>query len=523
MTIALYILAFQTILGALDNVLHHELTERLPSKPSARFELALHSAREVIYGILFLIFAWTEPQGVFAMAVIALLIAEVIITITDFVEEDRTRNLPPFERVLHTVLAVSFGLFLAVAVPHLLANASAPLALVATSHGLLSWFFTLAAIGVLAFAVRDGIAFYALGRSTARDVPAIPSSGRTVLVTGATGFIGSALVKRLLARGDRVFALARDKRQSRALLGDAVKHVDSFDALPSETRIDAVVNLSGAPILGLPWTRSRRAQIWRSRIGLTNALVEWLTTLEQKPAVLISGSAIGIYGEGDETVLHETAGAGRGFAADLCRAWESAAQRATTLDIRVVCLRIGIVFDKSGGALPMMALPARLGLGAIFGSGRQWMSWITRDDLIRMILSAIDDKRWSGAINAVAPEPLRHGDFQRTLARTFRRPLFLAAPAWALRTLTGEMSTIFLLSQRVVPTRAAELGFGFDVGYAADALHLQFGPPPSPLPAIKPGTKPSAVAALPQSDSPPLPLTRLARAQQAREVDRKSA
>jgi uncharacterized protein (TIGR01777 family) len=496
MTIALYILAFQTILGALDNVLHHELTERLPSKPSARFELALHSAREGIYGVLFLIFAWTDPQGVFAMAVIALLIAEVIITITDFVEEDRTRNLPPFERVLHTILAVSFGLFLAFAVPHLIANASAPTALVAASHSLLSWFFTLAAIGVLAFSVRDGVAVVTLGRmSAARDVPTVASSGRTVLVTGATGFIGSALVKRLLARGDRVFALARDKRQARALLGDHIHTIDGFNALPPETRIDAVVNLAGAPILGLPWTRSRRTQIWRSRIDLTNALVEWLTTLEQKPAVLVSASAIGFYGEGHENVLHETAGAGQGFAADLCRAWESAAQRAAALDIRVICLRIGIVFDKSGGALPMMALPARFGLGAIFGHGRQWMSWITRDDLIRMILSAVDDKRWNGPINAVAPEPLRHADFQRTLARTFHRPLFLAAPAWALKTMMGEMSTIFLFSQRVLPTRATELGFGFDVGYAADALHLQFGPPPAALPhiAARPTEKPKSV------------------------------
>lgn len=485
MTIALYILAFQTILGALDNVLHHEITERLPSKPSARFELALHSAREGIYGILFVIFAWTDPQGVFALAVIALLLIEIVITITDFVEEDRTRNLPPFERVLHTVLAVSFGLFLAFAVPQLIANASAPTALIATSHGLLSWFFTLAAIGVLAFSVRDAIAVVTLGRMKAQDARVIEPSGRTVLVTGATGFIGTALVKRLLARGDRVFALARDKRQSRALLGNNVHHIDSFNALPPETRIDAVVNLAGAPILGLPWTKGRRAQIWRSRVDLTNALVEWMKTLEHKPAVLVSGSAIGFYGEGKETVLHETVGAGQGFAAELCRAWESAAQRATALDIRVVCLRIGIVFDKSGGALPMMALPARFGLGAMFGNGRQWMSWITRDDLIRMILAGIDDNRWSGAVNAVAPEPLRHGDFQRALARTFKRPLFLAAPAWALKTMMGEMSTIFLFSQRVVPTRATELGFAFDVGFAADALHVQYGPEPAPLPETR--------------------------------------
>jgi len=496
MTLALYILAFQTILGALDNVLHHEITERLPSKPSARFELALHSAREGIYGILFLIFAWTNPQGVFAVAVIALLLIEIAITITDFIEEDRTRHLPPFERVLHTVLAVSFGVFLAVIAPILIANAMAPSALIATSHGLLSWFFTLAAIGVIAFSIRDAFAVYTLGRrAIAPDAPAIAPSGRTVLVTGATGFIGQTLVARLIARGDRVFAVTRDKRQSQALLGQRVYHVEDLASLPRETDIDAVVNLAGAPIIGLPWTRGRRAQIWRSRIDLTDALVNWLATLDRKPEVLVSGSAIGFYGNAAETVLTEAAGAGQGFAADLCRVWEDAAARARQHGIRTVCLRIGIVLDKAGGALPMMALPARFGLGAVFGNGRQWMSWITRGDLIRMILAAIDDKRWDGSINAVAPEPLRLADFQRALAQTFKRPLFLAAPAWALKLMLGEMSTIFLDSQRVIPQRAAELGFAFDVCWARDALALPYGPPPAPLPQVAPATQLHAVPA----------------------------
>lgn len=483
-TIALYVLAFQTILGALDNVLHHEITERLPGKPSARRELALHSAREGIYGVLFLVFAWTNPQGVFAAAVIALLLVEIVITITDFIEEDRTRHLPPFERLLHTVLAVSYGVFLALVLPVLLANTAAPTALAATSHGLLSWFFTLAAIGVIAFSIRNAIAVHMLGRMTAVETPAVASSGRTVLVTGATGFIGQSLVARLLARGDRVLALTRDKRQSQALLGKRVTHVEDLTALPRETRIDVVVNLAGAPIIGLPWTRARRAQIWRSRVDLTDRLVNWLAALDRKPEVLVSGSAIGIYGDAGDAALTEAASPGQGFAADLCRLWENAAGRARQHGIRTVCLRIGIVFDKTGGALPMMALPARLGLGAVFGDGRQWMSWITRNDLVRMILVAIDDRRFEGSINAVAPEPLRHADFQRALAHTFKRPLFLAAPACALKAAMGEMSGIFLDSQRVVPKRAAELGFTFDVCWAHDALTLLYGAPPAPLPPV---------------------------------------
>ncbi|MBP6012265.1 MAG: TIGR01777 family oxidoreductase [Alphaproteobacteria bacterium] len=481
----LTILALQTLLGALDNVLHHELTERLPSKPSARRELALHSAREGIYGVLFMIFAWVEPSGLAAAAVLALLLSEVAITITDFIEEDRTRRLPPLERALHTVLAVLYGTFLALVVPWLAAQMGQGTGVAFVSHGLFSWFFTCASIGVLAFSVRNIIAVQRLGR--ARSAPIVsPHSGRTVLVTGATGFIGAALVERLLARGDRVFVLTRDARQSRALFADRVRHVETLAVIPRETRIDAVVNLAGAPIIGLPWTAARKREIWRSRVDLTNNLVDWMGSLQRAPAVLVSGSAIGIYGDRGDTTLNDDAGAGTDFAAMLCLAWEQAAMRAAAYKARVVCLRIGLVLDPSGGPLPMMALPARFGLGAVLGSGMQWMSWIARADLLRMIMNAIDDTRWAGAINAVAPEPLCHADFQRALARTLHRPLFLQAPAWALKLLLGEMSSIFLFSQRVLPETALRLDFAYDVAWAADALDQQLGPPPRPLPQALP-------------------------------------
>ena len=473
----LVLLTLQTLLGALDNVLHHEITERLPSRPSARRELALHSGREFIYGVLFLVFAWTEPSGVAAMAVLALLAVEIVITIADFLEEDRTRKLPPFERVLHTVLAIIYGGFVATIVPWLVWMSAFPTSLTPADHGLFSWFFTVAAIGVFAFSIRNFLAVRALARhvAVATDVPA---SGRTVLVTGATGFIGSHLVERLLRRGDRVIAWSRDTRQARVVLGDRVHHVAALGELPAETRIDAVVNLAGAPIIGLPWTGSRRRAIRTSRVDLTRTLVEWMGTLERAPAVLVSGSAIGFYGDRADEMLTEALPAGEGFAASLCRDWEAEAFRAQALGTRVVCLRTGLVLDREGGALPMMALPARFGLGAVFGKGRQWMSWITRADLVRMIITAVDSPAWTGAINAVAPEPLRHADFQRAIARTLRRPLYLCVPAWALKLAMGEMSSIFLHSQRVVPKEAQARGFAFDVHWATDALQLILAPTP---------------------------------------------
>jgi uncharacterized protein len=474
-TMALVLLSLQILLGALDNFLHHEFTERLPSRVSARRELALHAARESIYAVLFLVFAWTEPGGLFAVGVLGLLVCEIVITIADFIEEDRTRHLPSFERVLHTVLALLYGGFLIAVVPWLLALSAGATGVTFVSYGLVSWFFTVASIGVFAFAFRNGIAVRNLGRMRVR-IPVVPSSGRTVLITGGTGFIGAAVVERLCARGDRVIVWVRDARQSRAVFGTRVLHVESLAHLPKEVLVDAVVNLAGAPVLGLPWTAARRRVIVRSRVDLTDRLVDWMRERDLPPRVLVSGSAIGFYGDRGDEVLDENAPAGSGFAADLCRTWEAAAFRARAFGVRVACLRIGLVLDRSGGALPMMALPVRLAAGALLGRGHHWMSWITRDDLVRMIVTAIDSDGWSGAINAVAPEPVRHADFQKALARTLKRPLFLSVPAEGLKLALGEMSSVLLYSQRVVPDKVLRLGFGFDVCWAADALMLQLAP-----------------------------------------------
>jgi len=310
------------------------------------------------------------------------------------------------------------------------------------------------------------------------------------VVTGATSFIGSAVVERLAARGDRVIVLSRDRRQARAMFGERVHIVEQLEALTPETQIGAVVNLAGEPILGLPWFAQRRRDIRQSRVDFTAELVRHLALLNRKPRVLVSASAIGFYGDRGDELLDEGQGTGQGFAAELCGAWEGAAMRAATWGIRTVCLRIGLVLDRNGGALPPMALPARFGLATVLGSGEQWMSWITRDDLVRMIIAAIDDERWSGPVNAVAPEPSRHAEFQRALARALGRPLLLRAPAFALRVLMGEMSSLLLFSQRVVPERAKALGFAFDIHWVADALALQLGPPAPALPKVKVRARP---------------------------------
>ena len=270
-----------------------------------------------------------------------------------------------------------------------------------------------------------------------------PTPPRCILVTGSTGFIGRHLLARLQARGDQVVALRR---------GETPK--------PGQ-RIDAVVNLAGAPILGLPWTASRRRQLLASRLDTTRALIQALADDSQHPAVFVSASAIGYYGVRGDEPLDEQAEPQPIFQSRLCREWEEAACAAEALGSRVVRLRLGVVLGRDGGALPQLALPVRLGLGAILGSGRQGAPWIHIEDVVRLIEWALDQPQLAGAVNAVAPGHVTHAQMQRALARVLHRPLWLRVPAFVLRAALGEMAQLLVDGQHVVPARALAAGFTF--------------------------------------------------------------
>jgi uncharacterized protein len=464
MSIALWLLAAQGILGGIDNLWNHEWRAKLPSSPTARRELQLHAARGLIYGPVFLAFAWVELRGLFAMALLAVLAVELFITLADFVEEDRSRTLSPQERVLHGLLTLNYGAFLAFVLPAVAAQAAMPSALIAVDHGWMSWLLTLYAAGSSGFGVREALAARRLGAEA--RVPLIEARPnprpQTVLVTGGTGFIGTALVRRLIERGDKVYVIARAPAKAERLFGSQALIAPALQALPETVRIDAIVNLAGAPVFGRPWTDARKVSLVRSRIDTTRALVDWVADHAVKPPVLVSASAIGWYGtEHGDRALTEHAPAGLDFPAMLCAACEKEAKRAETLGLRVARLRIGLVLGRDGGMLKPLLRSFRLGLGGRFGSGRQWMSWIHRDDLLELIIRAIDDPTFSGAINAVAPQPVTNADFTRTLAAALHRPAMLHAPAFALRLMLGEMATLLLDGQRVVPERADQLGFQF--------------------------------------------------------------
>jgi len=306
--------------------------------------------------------------------------------------------------------------------------------------------------------------------------PITPGNGavtRSVLISGATGFIGGHLVRRLIASGDSVTVYTRDADHALDRFGPHVRIVTNLDAIEPSTRIDAVVNLAGARILGLPWTRGRRRTLIASRVRTTRALVALCARLERPPRVFVSASAIGYYGVRGDQRLDEQGTAQPIFQSQLCQEWEEAANVAESTGARVVRVRIGLVFGRDGGALPTLAMPVRFGLGALIGNGKQWVSWIHIDDLTRLIEFVIDKPSVRGAVNAVAPHAATHSQVQYTLARTLHRPMWLRIPAFVLRATLGEMSQLLVEGQRVVPRRALASGFVFrhpDLREALDHL-----------------------------------------------------
>ena len=470
------VLALQTMMGGFDNLWHHELHARLPQRQSARYELRLHSIREAIYGLLYFAFGWLQLQGGWAVLVGALLLVEMWVTVADFLEEDRSRKLPPFERALHTVLTVSYGLLLGLLGPMLWQAAKLPTELVFTYYGFWSWFCTTASIGVSIWSVRNAFAVWQMGRlptdeSTVQTTPQAVG-GSTVLVTGGTGFVGSALVKQLQREGRRVIVLSRDPLQARASFGRGVWVVDQLEDIPSETRIDAVVNLAGASILGGPWTQHRRNVLLQSRLNITRQLLALMARLERTPEVLIGTSAVGYYGttHGNDRVYESAAADPGRFQSDLCIAIEQEAQKAEALGTRVVCLRPGIVLGASGGALPPQAFAARLGLGAIIGSGQQAMPWIHVDDLVGLISHAMTEPALHGPLNAVAPGVTTQAHFTRQLAGVYRMPVWMKMPASALRMMLGEMSELLTHGQNAMPTKALASGYRFEHPALREAL-----------------------------------------------------
>ena len=285
---------------------------------------------------------------------------------------------------------------------------------------------------------------------------------KNILITGGSGFLGRALIRYWLDAGHTISVVSRNPQKTQALLGQHVSCFSKLSEIPKNSRFEAIVNLAGCPIFGGRWTKQRKQQIRSSRVDLTRALLAWVRELEIKPEVLINGSAIGIYGDQGDTLLTEdSASSAHDFARQLCLDWEQAALEFETLGIRVCLIRTGLVLDHEGGLLGQMLPAFKLGMGGKLGQGNQWMAWIHRQDWVAIADRLLMDKGLSGAFNATAPNPVTNAEFTRLLGIHLHRPTFLHLPALILNSLLGEMASLMLGSQRVIPSRLMENGFEF--------------------------------------------------------------
>jgi uncharacterized protein len=286
-----------------------------------------------------------------------------------------------------------------------------------------------------------------------------------VLVSGASGFIGSALCDALLARGDTVFGLSRDPQRARGTNPSVVWHAwePTLERPPAAAfeNVDAVVNLEGEKI-NQRWTDESKRRIMESRRTGTHNLVAAIAALERKPKVLVNGSAIGFYGDRGDAIVDESAESGEGFDAEVVREWEAAAREAEGTGVRLVIVRTGHVLDPRGGLLGELLTPFKLGVGGPIAGGRQYMSWVHIDDEVGILLWALDNESVSGTINATAPSPVTNREFSHAIGRALGRPASVPVPGFVLDLkFGGEFGKVLRGGQRVMPRRALDLGYEF--------------------------------------------------------------
>lgn len=300
----------------------------------------------------------------------------------------------------------------------------------------------------------------------------------TVVVTGGTGFIGQALCAKLIEQGARVYVVTRSKERA---IGP-ITYVSSIAELRA-TAVDVIINLAGEPI-AQRWTPATKRALFASRVDTTASIIDFIKTASQPPALLISASAIGYYGSDAAKIFDEstTPAEGAPFARSLCSAWEAEAFKAQSYGVRTVLLRLGAVLAKNGGMLAKLLPAFRLGLGGPIGDGRQWLSWIDRDDVLQLILHIIDSPAIAGPVNATTPHPVTNNDFAKTLATVLHRPCVLRLPTTVLRTIYGDMADeLMLQGQQVLPTKALATGFDFSYGTVAASLDHIFASKKHPL------------------------------------------
>ncbi|NOQ16396.1 MAG: TIGR01777 family protein [Methyloprofundus sp.] len=282
-----------------------------------------------------------------------------------------------------------------------------------------------------------------------------------ILITGGTGFIGKKLCLFLLSNGHELTVLSRKPKEVPLLCGESVQAISNIEQLTGSDSFDAIINLAGEGIANSRWTDARKQVLLDSRINTTKQLLAYIRRAKIKPEVLISGSAVGYYGNRGSKVLNEKSDPHEDFAHELCEKWETVAREAEALNVRVCIIRTGLVIGEGGGFLKRMLPPFKFGLGGPMGSGQQWMSWIHITDLIAIIDKLLISEVLQGTFNATAPNPVSNAEFSQTLANILNRPAFLPIPTFVLEVLFGEMAELLIGGQRVVPERIEHAGYEF--------------------------------------------------------------
>jgi hypothetical protein len=307
------------------------------------------------------------------------------------------------------------------------------------------------------------------------------AESKRVVVTGATGLVGQKLCARLREQGYQVVVFSRNPQKARERVPDAAEYVE-WKLNEQGSWVGAlygaygVIHLAGASIFGHRWTTSYKLELRESRVQSTHMLVDAMAKLDKKPGVFISGSAVGYYGARGDTPLDESAASGNDFLSALCTEWEQEARKAEDLGIRTVMVRTGIVLDAEGGALAQLKIPFQMYLGGPVLPGTQWFSWVHIDDEVGVILMALHNQKARGPINATAPNPQTNRDFSETLGKVLGVPVWLPVPGFALQVALGEFADTLTTGQRVLPTKAQELGYEFQYPTSEQALrHLLKG------------------------------------------------
>lgn len=291
------------------------------------------------------------------------------------------------------------------------------------------------------------------------------------LITGATGLIGTALRPEMEKRGWDLLLASRSEPKDDRFIKWSVEEGFRDSDLERLDGLDAVIHLAGENVAGFRWTEEKKKAIRDSRVLGTRSMIEAFDKLKEKPKVFISGSAMGFYGDRGDDEMTESSPAGDTFLAEVCREWEAESRRAEDLGIRTVLLRTGIVLSKDGGALATMLTPFKFGVGGVVGSGKQWMSWISLDDVVGVINFALENENVRGAVNLVSPNPVTNEEFTKTLGEVLYRPTILPLPEFAVSMVFGEMGDALLLdSTRVIPKRLQDAGFEFNYPKLKDTL-----------------------------------------------------